>query len=149
MGRPVQVVILAILDGPGEQEHAQGHQKQHQGDQEHDIMHDNLLAWGLRQVFQAFRLRRRALSTTMSELADMPIAASQGATSPAAARGSAQTLYPKAQIIVWRIIRRVCRLVLRVSTGWQSCPFSRAAAALSGVRSAGLRMATEIPAPAM
>src|SRR5690554_7842610 len=77
MGRSVQVVILAILDGPGEQEHAQGHQKQHQGDQEHDNVHDNLLASGMRQVFQAFRLRRRALSTTMSELADMPIARSE------------------------------------------------------------------------
>ena len=53
-----------------------------------------------------YGLRRVALSTTTSELMDMPMAAPQGGIMPAAAKGNAVKLYSNAQakfccMIVW------------------------------------------------
>ena len=81
VGRSLEVVELTVLQRPPEQCADREHQHDGKRNQEVERVHD-----------QRDRIRRDALRTTSSELAPMPMPASQGVTHPAAASGSMITL---------------------------------------------------------
>ena len=79
--RRIQVIKLARTDRPEKRPHCATEQQQRQRDQDVQNTHD-----------YSNRLRRNAFSTTISELALIPIAAAHGGTIPIAASGNAVAL---------------------------------------------------------
>src|SRR5690606_569119 len=110
VGRAVEVVVLAAVDGPEEQPDGQA---------DHDDGHGNHVVQGGHGIppvesaqwaaSAGRRARRRALTTTSSELMDMPSAAHAGVTQPTAAKGRIRPLYSIAQLRFSMMIRRVRR----------------------------------------
>src|SRR5690606_41066099 len=87
MGRAVEVVVLPVVDRPVED--ADGDDYQDNGDRHQNVEngHVSCSCNGMatdraRRVLRGRRLSRRALSTTSSELADIPAAARAGDTRP-------------------------------------------------------------------
>jgi len=88
VGRALQIVELPGSDGPQKCRHDYDHQYHRHRNQ--DI--ENIHRCGSYSISSRVRPRRRLLATTRRELADIPIAAIQGATKPAAAVGMARRL---------------------------------------------------------
>src|SRR6185503_5685684 len=78
----IEILELPGVDRPEQRPHGHAQQHQAQRDQHEQNVHSSAFA----------AARRRALSTTTSELTDIPIAASHGGTRSNAARGTAARL---------------------------------------------------------
>lgn len=97
-----QIVELPMTNGPEERSDGEAKKTERQWDEHEDDVHEadaspirahRPHAEGISDAAgRGRRLRRTALSTTTRELSDMPIAASQGVTQPAAASGSTTRL---------------------------------------------------------
>lgn len=96
-GRCFQVIELATAYRPEERRHRCTKQQQAERNQHVDDAQDraslSFSTWpGVFATGCGIRPRRSALKVTKSELADMPSAASQGASTPATASGTAIAL---------------------------------------------------------
>src|SRR5262249_18815460 len=164
----LHVVELTVVYRPEEGDACTDENQDRQRNQEHEAVHVDARLGDAARAATARRWRnasgttaaalrstaaevtrpmRIAFSTTTSELADMPIAASQGGTKPSAASGTAARLYPSAQRRFCRRIESISRASKRASTSAPSCPvitISLAACAASAADST----ATATSAPA-
>lgn len=86
--RVVQIVELLVVDRPEEHRHCNQQTKQGQRNQDQQDIHACMAS----DAPAPARPTRSALSTTASELSDIPMAASHGGTKPNAANGTAHRL---------------------------------------------------------
>src|SRR5690606_19177437 len=87
----IQIIELVVIDRPEKGDAGTDQEQDGQGDHDDEDAHapTPTVACSASRLRIGWRPIRRALSTTNSELADMPIAASHGGTKPSAANGTA------------------------------------------------------------
>src|SRR5689334_11937298 len=106
-----------MVDRPEQRDAGADDEQRRQWNQEQKAVHADARCgttgrFGIRAIsasrFSLARPMRSAFSTTTSELADMPMAASQGETRPSAASGAAARLYTSAQRRFWARTDSIC-----------------------------------------
>src|SRR6185437_1495794 len=150
----VEVVELLVVHRPEEQchrhhDHQQGHRDQYQ----QDVHADTVAALpepdrpGVASSERS-RPTRSALSTTSSELSDMPMAASHGGTRPTAANGTAKRLYSNAQRRLCPTTSRIRSAIARACSRPSRRPSSNSRSACAWARSVPLVSAADTSAAA-
>ncbi len=89
VGRPLKIIILTGFERPQKCEQAAQAQTQRDGNEEQQGRHQPSPSTG---AFPARAVRRKAFRVTMTEEADMAMAAIRGVTSPDTATGTAMRL---------------------------------------------------------
>src|SRR5690606_5993267 len=150
--RAVQVVVLAAVDGPEEQPDGQADDNDGHGNHVvqggHGAPPEMIAQTADAPTPAGGRARRRALSTTSSELMDMPSAAQAGVTQPRAAKGRISPWYSIAQLRFSMMVRRVRRARGRARVRLSRRLESSTASALVLARSVAEPMATLMSAAA-
>src|SRR5476649_1852731 len=151
VGRAVQIVVLAAVHRP--EKHVDRHGDDQQCNRDHDVERGHRVSvtgwrWAGVSGWPGIRVRRKALSTTVSELKDMPTAAQMGVIQPRAANGNMRPLYSAAHSRFSMMTLRVRRARLKACTSADNRLDNSTASALVFARSVAEPMATLMSAAA-